>query len=188
MTQTNSETYTVNSETVFLLSLDVLKLFYDSAQKRLADYQQQATETTERAYKLIAIYATLLSLLCAYVFTRPTAGWQMLPVWLLLAGTAFSAAFMLKVIMPRDYMPLGHTVSEMQPNTYANDFTEDGESVADETQMRLVLRDELNLLEYSIRWQEGVNSRRVRLFGWSLKAIFFGILAALSAYLLLIFL
>ena len=186
MKQTDFKTYQVTTESAFLLSLDVLKLFYDSAQKRMSDYQQQAGETTERAYKVIAIYATLLTLLCAYVFAHPAAGWQMLPVWLLLAGTGISTAFMLKVVMPRHYMPLGHTLGEMQPNTYAADFTTDGESVDDDMQMRLILRDELNQLEYSIRWQEQSNIRRTRLFGWSLKAVFSGILASMSAYFLLL--
>ena len=55
MTQSTSQIYKVNNNTVFLLSLDILKLNYDNAQKRMADYHQQARETTERAYKVIAI-------------------------------------------------------------------------------------------------------------------------------------
>lgn len=180
--------YKVTTETAFYLSLDVLKLFYDNAQKRLADYQKQANDTTERAYKTLAIYATLLTLLCAYVFTHPDLAWRTVPVWFLLAGTAMSTFWMMKVVMPRNYMPLGNTVSDSQPNEYAQSFTEDGESASDDIQMRLVLRDELNQLEYSIRWQEQTNNRRVRLFGRSLRSILCGICAAMLSYLILLFL
>ena len=180
--------YKVTTATAFYLSLDVLKLFYDNAQKRLADYQKQANDTTERAYKTLAIYATLLTLLCAYVFTHPDLAWRTVPVWFLLAGTALSTFWMMKVVMPRDYMPLGNTVKDSQPNEYAVSFTTDGESSDDDMQMRLVLRDELNQLEQSIRWQEQVNSRRVRLFGRSLKSILYGICAAMLSYFIFIFL
>ena len=94
----------------------------------------------------------------------------------------------MKVVMPRDYMPLGNTVKDSQPNEYAVSFTTDGESSDDDMQMRLVLRDELNQLEQSIRWQEQVNSRRVRLFGRSLKSILYGICAAMLSYFIFIFL
>ena len=188
MKQFTTQIYKVNDDAVFLLSLDVLKLFHENARKRMEDYHKQASETTERAYKIIAIYATLLTLLCAYIFTHPSISSQMLPVYLLFVGTAVSTILMLMVIHPRNYMPLGSTVKDAQPNEYAADFTTDGESVGDDIQMRLILRDELNLLEYSIRWQEQVNIRRVRLFGWSLRFILYGILAALISYFILIFL
>ena len=189
MTHSTSQTYIVNDNTVFLLSLDILKLNYDNAQKRMADYHQQARETTERAYKVIAIYATLLTVLCAYVFTHQAWVWQMLPVWLLLGGATLSTILMIKVIFPRDYMPLGRSVSQLQPNEYARNFTlenNDQESVDDDMQMRLFLRDELNQLEIAICWQEEVNSYRAKLFGWSLRGIFYGMLAAMAAYLVFI--
>lgn len=52
------------------LSLDVLKFYYDSMQKRMNDYYQQARDTTERGYKVIGIYVTLLIALCAYLYTN----------------------------------------------------------------------------------------------------------------------
>lgn len=178
--------YKVSTESVFHLSLEILKLFYDNAQKRLADYQKQASDTTERAYKTLAIYATLLTLLCAYVFTHPALTWQTLPVWLLLVGTALSTFWMMRVVMPRDYMPLGNTVSYSQPNEYANSFTADGEPVSDDTQIRIVLRDELNQLECAIRWQEQKNIRRVRLFKRSILSVIYGIIAAMLSFIILI--
>ncbi len=191
MKQFTTQIYKVNDDAVFLLSLDVLKLFHENARKRMEDYHKQASETTERAYKIIAIYATLLTLLCAYIFTHPSPLWQMLPVYLLLAGTAISTALMLAVIHPRNYMPLGRKLGESQPNEYAQCFAvENGgkESVDDDMQMRLILRDELNMLERAIHWQEKTNIRRVSLFGAALKAIFAGILAALLSHVILIFL
>lgn len=191
MILSTTHTYEVDTDTVFLLSLDILKLNYDNARCRMADYHQQARETTERAYKAIAIYATLLTLLCAYIFAHPDWTWQMLPVWLLLAGTTASTLLMMKVVMPRDYIPLGRKVGELQPNEYAKSFIKDNdgqESIDDDMQMRLLLRDELNQLEKGIDWQEEVNSRRARLFGWSLRFIFYGMPAAMLSYLILIFL
>ena len=62
------------------LSLDVLKFYYDSMQKRMNDYYQQARDTTERGYKVIGIYVTLLIALCAYLYTN----WELTAVCLIL--------------------------------------------------------------------------------------------------------
>lgn len=182
MKHTSHTDYRLTTEAAFLLSMDVLKFYYGTVQKRMEDYHRQAGETTERAYKVIAIYVTLLTLLCAYVFTYNNPSWHQLPVWILLTGTATSTFWMLKVIMPRSYMPLGRTVSELQPNEYAQSFTDNEESVDDDIQMRCILRDEINQLEYAIRWQEEVNNRRTSMFANSLKTILVGIVLALLSF------
>ena len=56
------EPYQIANGAMMTLSLDVLKLYYDIAQKRLSDYHLQARETTERAYKVIAIYVNVSSM------------------------------------------------------------------------------------------------------------------------------
>lgn len=174
------ETYQITNETMITLSLDVLKLYYDTAQKRMADYHQQARETTERAYKLIGIYVTLLTLLSAYLYTNWVLSWGSFAVLSLLLGTCLSTIFMLRLIFPRDYMPLGRTVSDLQPNEYAASFEDDTDN---EMQMRCILRDEINMLEYAIQWQGERNRYRTRLFSHSLKSIVIGIILSVLLFI-----
>lgn len=113
------EPYQIANGAMMTLSLDVLKLYYDIAQKRLSDYHLQARETTERAYKVIAIYVTVLTLLSAYLYTNWHLTWKSFAILSLLAGACLATIFMIKLIFPRDYMPLGRTVSDLKPNEYA---------------------------------------------------------------------
>lgn len=162
------------------LSLDTLRFYYDSVKKRMNDQYQQARDTTERGYKIIGIYVTLLIALCAYLYAnwQPTAvGFSLLA---LLTGTAISTVCMLMVILPRKYMQLGRSAEELQPNEYASSF---GNKTSSDMQMKCILRDEINMLEYSIQWQGERNIRRTRLFSFSLKSIMTGILVSAIIYL-----
>ena len=174
------EPYQISNGAMMTLSLDVLKLYYDIAQKRLSDYHLQARETTERAYKVIAIYVTVLTLLSAYLYTNWHLTWESFAILSLLAGACLATIFMIKLIFPRDYMPLGRTVSDLKPNEYAASF----EGNTDEDmQMRCILRDEINMLEYAIQWQGERNRRRARLFGYSLTAILAGVVLSVLLFI-----
>lgn len=174
------ETYQITSEAMLTLSMDVLKLYYDTAQKRMADYHQQARETTERAYKLIGIYVTVLTLLSAYLYTNWVLAWSSFAVLSLLLGFCSATIFMLNLIFPRDYMPLGRSVADLKPNEYAATFDDDIDS---EMQMRCILRDEINMLENAIQWQGERNKYRTRLFGHSLKSIILGIILSVLLFI-----
>ena len=185
MTNRETTTYKITKESAFTLSLSVLKFYYETAQNRMSDYHKQAGDTTERAYKVIAIYVSLLTLLCAYLFSHGQPAWGLLPVWLLLVGCACATFYMVQVIMPRDYMPLGRRVRDLQPNEYALSFSAEEEPTPDETQMRCILCDEINMLEESIRWQEERNAQRTRFFGISLKFMLAGIGCSIISYFIL---
>ena len=131
-TKTNT-LYQISTDSMLNLSLDVLKFYYDSMQKRMNDYYQQARDTTERGYKVIGIYVTLLIALCAYLYTN----WELTAVGFallsLLIGTAISTTCMLMVLLPRKYMPLGKSAEELIPNEYASSF---GDKTPSDMQMR----------------------------------------------------
>lgn len=174
--ETKAETYyQISTESMLNLSLEVLKFYYESMQKRMNDYHQQARDTTERGYKVISIYATLLIALCTYLYTN----WELTAVGFallsLLIGTAISTTCMLKVLLPRDYMPLGRSAEELNPNGYASSF---GDETSSNMQMKCILRDEINKLEDRIQWQGKRNIHRTRLFSFSLKSIMTSILVS----------
>lgn len=174
------EVYQITDEAMAALSMDALKLYYDTAQKRMSDYHQQARETTERAYKVISIYITILTLLSAYLYKNWNVSWSSFAVLALLAGACSATICMLKLIFPRNYMPLGRRLSDLKPNEYAASF---GNGTKNEMQMRCILRDEINMLEYAIQWQGERNRRRARLFACSLIAIVAGILVSALLFL-----
>ncbi len=178
-TKTNT-LYQISTESMLNLSLDVLKFYYDSMQKRMNDYYQQARDTTERGYKVIGIYVTLLIALCAYLYTN----WELTAVGFallsLLIGTAISTTCMLMVLLPRKYMPLGKSAEELIPNEYASSF---GDKTPSDMQMKCILRDEINTLEYCIQWQGECNIHRTRLFSFSLKSIMTSILVSAIIFL-----
>lgn len=169
------EVYQITDEAMVALSLDALKLYYDAAQKRMSDHHLQARETTERAYKVISIYITILTLLSAYLYKNWDLSWSSFAILALLLGSCCATICMLRLIFPRNYMPLGRRASDLQPNEYAASF---GNGTKNEMQMRCILRDEINMLEYAIQWQGEHNRHCTRLFAYSLKAVVAGIIVS----------
>lgn len=55
--------FILEKETVNILSLDIIKFYHDSAQKRLSDHREQEKNTTERGYKLLSIYLGIVTAL-----------------------------------------------------------------------------------------------------------------------------
>lgn len=173
--------YRITDESMLNLSLEVLKFYYDNALKRLSDFHQQAKDTTERGYKLIAIYVSLLTLECAYLYTNWQTNAACMAILAMLIGTVLATGCMLAVILPRLYIPLGRDLTELQPNEYANSF---GDSTKKEMQQKCILRDELGIMQGSINIQEKLNARRTRLFSLSLIAILIGVISSAIVFLL----
>lgn len=165
------------------LSIDILKFYYDNVQKRLSDYHQQAKDTTDRGYKLIAIYVTLLTLQCAYLYTNWQINAACMAILAMLIGIVLATCCVLKVILPRLYIPLGRDLYDLQPNEYASSF---GNKTNSEMQQKCILRDELNMMQESITSQYMFNYKRTKLFGFSLIATLSGVIASAVVYLLLV--
>lgn len=102
MKQEAKTLYEINNESIRTLSLDVLKFYYDLAQKRMNDYHQQARDTTERGYKIIGIYTALLTALCAYLYANWEPTKVSFSILSLLIGTAIATICMLIVLLPRN--------------------------------------------------------------------------------------
>lgn len=175
------ESYRITDDSMLTLSLEVLKFYYDNALKRLSDFHQQAKDTTERGYKLIAIYVSLLTLECAYLYTNWEVNAACMAIVAILAGTVIATMCMLFVILPRPYVPLGRDLYELQPNEYASAF---GNNTKSEMQQKCILRDELGVMQDAISQQEQFNKRRTLLFGLSLIAILAGVIASAIVFLL----
>ena len=178
--ESKREPYQMDADCVSVLSTDVLRLYYETVQKRMQDYHQQARDITERAYKVISIYVTLLTLLSAYLYMSWDCSWSTLALVFLLSGTVAAAILMLCIIYPRHYMPLGRRLSDLQPNEFTACFDE--QETADDMQLRCILRDELNMMEQAIEWQGRRNRLRTRQFGWSLWAILAGVVLSVISF------
>lgn len=175
--------YKITDDSIINLSIEVLRFYYDSAQMRLTDYHQQAKDTTDRGYKLIAIYVSLLTLECAYLYTNWQTDAACMSILAILLGTIIATGCILKIVLPRLYIPLGRDLYDLQPNEYASSF---GKKTDSEMQQKCILRDELNVMQESIALQGTFNDKRTRLFGFSLIAILSGVIASAIVYLLLI--
>lgn len=168
--------YKMTWEGANTLSIEFLQSCYSSMQQRMSDYHEQSTMITERAYKLLSINVTILTLLCAYIYTFKDFAIHLIPSLALTFSICFSIYYLLRIVLPRDYMPLGRTLEQLQVNEYANHFNSEDKSP--EIQLRSLLYNEINELEYSIKWQEQNNSHRISLFSKSLYSIIVGLIAS----------
>lgn len=172
-----NEDFTISTNSLKYLSTDILKLYYENAQKRMADYHQQANDTTDRAYKLIAVYLGVFTILCSYLYVN----WQItniiMAILALTIGLGIAIGFILKIILPRTYYPLGRSPKELQPETYAKYF-EQSDCSEDESKLKHILRDELGVLQEAIDAQAIKNNRRTFLFTLSFISAICGIIAS----------
>lgn len=173
--------FTLEKETVNILSLDILKFYHESAQKRLSDHRDQEKNTTERGYKLLSIYLGILTGLISYIYIH----WNIenpiiLSLLALAIGTLSASICMMKVIFPRLYIPLGRKPSEFKPNQMAPCLKE----VKDDIQYKAILAGELSVLEDAINKQEKYNRRRTKLFSISFILIIAGIIASSVIFLI----
>ena len=164
-------------------SIYILKLYYESAQKRMGDYHKQANDTTDRAYKLITVYIGILTLLCGYLYVNWAITPSIMAIFALAIGIALATAFILVIILPRLYVPLGRSPKELQPEVYAQYFAQSTD-LPDEKRLKLILKDELEMLQGCIDVQERKNKNRTFLFTLSLLSALCGIIA--SAWIMLI--
>ena len=178
-----TENFRIRSNSIEHLSTDILKLYYESAQKRMGDYHKQANDTTDRSYKLITVYIGILTLLCGYLYVNWAITPSIMAIFALAIGIALATAFILVIILPRLYVPLGRSPKELQPEVYAQYFAQSTD-LPDEKRLKLILKDELEMLQGCIDVQERKNKNRTFLFTLSLLSALCGISA--SAWIMLI--
>lgn len=164
------------------IPMDVFKLYYENAQHRMADFHQQANDTTNRAYQLITVFVGILSLLCGYLYTNWEISKPIMAILAIAIGLAISTCIILKIIFPRLYIPLGRSPKELQIDYYAQFLKQ--ENYTDDIKLKFIIKDELQILQTSINSQREKNERRTFLFTLSLIAAICGILA--SAVIVLI--
>lgn len=178
-----TENFRISSNSIEHLSTDILKLYYESAQKRMGDYHKQANDTTDRAYKLITVYIGILTLLCGYLYVNWAITPSIMAIFALAIGIALATAFILVIILPRLYVPLGRSPKELQPEVYAQYFAQSTD-LPDEKRLKLILKDELEMLQGCIDVQERKNKNRTFLFTLSLLSALCGIIASTSIMLI----
>ncbi len=166
--------------------MSVLQLYYESAQKRMADYHQQANDTTNRAYQLISVYMGVLTLLCGYIFINFGLSATVVSIVILAAGIAIGLVYLLRIILPRLYMPLGRSPVEMKSAEYVAYFGQHAE-FNDEQRLKIIIKDELNVLQQSIVWQAEKNNRRTKMFASSLWSAIIGIVLSTISVLVIPF-
>lgn len=173
--------FTLEKETVNILSLDILKFYHESAQKRLSDHRDQEKNTTERGYKLLSIYLGIVTALISYIYIHWNIENPIIQSLLALAILTFLAAIcMMIVVYPRLYIPLGRKPSEFRPNQMAPNL----KGVKDDIQYKAILAKELSVLENAIKEQEKYNRRRAILFSFSFALIIAGIIASSVIFLI----
>lgn len=175
-----TDNYRITDDSLKWLSLEALKFYYESLQLRFSDSAQMAKSLTERAYKLISIYISLITLECGYLYSQWSTSEGLLPIIIMAIGTAFALGFMLVVITPEHYTPQGRTFDELNPNGYAAAFEDFPES---ETQQKYILRDEIQVISDSIERQDLCERKRTNYFRLSLTAVSIGLLAAALVFL-----
>lgn len=167
--------FKLEKETVSNLSLDILKFYYESAQKRLSDYREQEKNTTERGYKLISIYLGIATALISYIYIH----WNIedrviLSLLLIFIATVLASGCMMAVIFPRYYIPLGKKPSDFKPNEMASCL----KGVNNELQYKAILSQEFPVIQNAINLQEKYNRRRTNLFKYSLVLEIAGIITS----------
>lgn len=172
--------FNLKKESIEILSLDIIKFYHESAQKRLSDHREQEKNMTERGYKLISIYLGIVTALISYIYVHWDIGNSViLSLLALVAGTLLAAVSMMIVILPRKYIPLGRKPSELKPNEMAPCL----KGCKDDIQYKSILAKELSALEDAIKKQEKYNKRRTILFSWSFAFIIAGIIASSVIFL-----
>lgn len=173
--------FTLEKETINILSLDILKFYHESAQKRLSDHRDQEKNTTERGYKLLSIDLGIVTALISYIYIHWNIENPIIQSLLALAIGIFLAAIcMMIVVYPRLYIPLGRKPSEFRPNQMAPNL----KGVKDDIQYKAILAKELSVLENAIKEQEKYNRRRAILFSFSFALIIAGIIASSVIFLI----
>lgn len=176
----------INNDEARHLPMEVLHLYYDSMQQRMADLHEQYNGTTERGYKLSGIYIGAISLLCGYIYIN----WDMtnqaiVASMALAAGLGVGLWFLFLIVFPRCYMPRGRNLKELNPNGYARYFGSLGENEpTDKDKWKHVLIDEINVLQNTIEIQTIKNRKRTFLFAFSLISAFAGILLSFLFFVL----
>lgn len=169
--------YALSTKTTDQLPMETLTYMLDSVKERLADLRSQESKTTDRAYLVLSFYSTLLVAQCAWFYTHISLTPGCMALAVLLAGTIVSALMMYLVIKPRDYMPLGRDLKELQPNEYASYYKA---KAYDSYQARKnYIYVELISINQAALLQEDLNTKRVTLFDRSLKAFLAGIVLSL---------
>lgn len=176
----------INNDTVQHLPMEVLNLYYDSMQQRMADLHEQYNGTTERGYKLSGIYIGAISLLCGYIYINwDMANHAIVASMALAAGLGVGLLFLFLIVFPRYYMPRGRNLKELNPNGYARYFGSFGENEpTDKGKLKHILMDEINMLQDSIEAQTIKNRKRTFLFASSLMSAFAGILLSFLFFVL----
>lgn len=173
--------FILEKETVNVLSLDIIKFYHESAQKRLSDHRDQEKNTTERGYKLISIYLGVVTALVSYIYIHWNIENPVIQSLLaIVMGTMLAAICMMKVIFPRLHIPLGRKPSEFTPNQMAPHL----KGIKDDIQYKAILAKELSILEDAINKQEKYNRRRTLLFSVSFALIIAGIIASSVIFLI----
>lgn len=158
------------------IPFEVLKLYYESAQKRMADYHQEAINTTDRSYKLLGVYLSVITLMYGYLYTKWDEVEHLTALLFIAVGFTVATVFILLVISPRYYMPLGRSPKEMKLDVYIQYLKQ--EKYSDEDKLKYILRDELKVLQDAIEEQYKKNGRRTFLFACSLLSAVTGILSS----------
>lgn len=181
------EKYKITDENLMKLSLEVIKFFHESMKERLKDLIQTSRDTTERSYKLISIYIGLITFGLGYLYANLDFNATCYAIITLLAGIIRATYYILLVLLPRTYMPMGRNFQELQPNEYANGWDEE---VAKKTelQQKLILRNEIISLNNAIETQHQSNIKRVEQYRHSLNSTIWGIVASVVIFILFSFL
>lgn len=175
----------ITDENLMKLSLESIKFFHESMKERLKDLIQTSRDTTERSYKLISIYIGLLTFGFGYLYANLDFNATCYAIITLLVGIIRATYFILLVLLPRTYMPMGRNFGELQPNEYANGWNE---KVTTELQQKLILRNEIISLNDAIETQHKSNIKRVKQYRHSLNSTIWGIVASTVIFILFSFL
>lgn len=171
----------LEKSTLKVLPIEVIKLYYEMGLVRFNDFRDKEAQATDRGYKLISLYLGIITALSSYIYIK----WselkdELFPLMALLIGTSLASAFILMVILPRNYMPKGRKPSEYIPNEMAKALKD----INDDTiKYKCILSKELNELEKVINEQSKYNKKRTRLFEFSFIIEILGVLIALILFL-----
>lgn len=159
---------------------ELLKFYFDQAEKSLKSTIELSDKITTRAYALLAFFSPLIYLLFSLLVRRYFGGEVVstqlsTACWLALIPVAVSICLLLKVAFPKNYYQLGS-----EPiNIVSKEYYENDEYVG-ENSFKLALSFEIEEYQTRITYMDELNYKRVK----ELKFIFTVILVSSTLFVI----
>ena len=162
---------------------DLIKFYFDQAEKSLKSTLELADKISVRAYALLAVVIPILTLILSYLsknyFGTELLSCQLLGLlWLVLIAVIISFGFLVYVVFPKDYYQLGREPKYIVKNEYY-----DNPEYPKEASYKLMLSYELENYQYRISYMDKMNNDRVK----SIKIAFQVSMVAFIGFVLSLF-